>query len=153
MAKEVTLNKNRNTQEKLRYWDGKKRKAVQAVGCRGTSDNHVDAPRRKWTASHGSISEAGSHSTISRELARNSDGKFGYIASQVGTQVSRLSAKPRKALKLMMGSALFEIVVSILRKMGRLSTLQAHCNACTQMIRNNASVMSRLTTHLRYAAR
>lgn len=55
-------------------------------------------------------------STISRELARNSDCKSGYIASQVGAQAGRLRAKPRKALKLVMGNALFEIVVSYLKK-------------------------------------
>ncbi len=57
-----------------------------------------------------------SPSTISRELARNSDGKSGYIGSQAGAQASRLRAKPRKALKLVMGNFLFEIVVSYLKK-------------------------------------
>lgn len=57
-----------------------------------------------------------SPSTISRELARNSDCKSGYIASQAGARASRLRAKPRKALKLIMGSSLFEIVVGYLKK-------------------------------------
>ncbi|MBA3756967.1 MAG: hypothetical protein H0X02_12415 [Nitrosomonas sp.] len=57
-----------------------------------------------------------SPSTISRELARHSDGKSGYIASQAGTQAGRLRAKPRKALKLVTGNFLFEIVVSYLKK-------------------------------------
>lgn len=55
-------------------------------------------------------------STISRELARNSDCKSGYIASQAGAQASRLRAKPRKALKLVLGNALFETVVGYLKK-------------------------------------
>lgn len=55
-------------------------------------------------------------STISRELARHSDGKSGYIASQADAQASRLRAKPRKALKLVLGNALFETVVGYLKK-------------------------------------
>ncbi len=57
-----------------------------------------------------------SPSTVSLELARNSDGKSGYIASQAGAQASRLRAKPRKALKLAVDNALFAIVVSYLKK-------------------------------------
>ncbi len=55
-------------------------------------------------------------STISRELARYSDGKSGYIASLAGAQAGRFRTKPRKALKLVVGNALFEIVVSYLKK-------------------------------------
>lgn len=43
--------------------------------------------------------------TISRELARHSDDKSGYIASQAGAQASRLRTKPRKALKLVRGNS------------------------------------------------
>ncbi len=57
-----------------------------------------------------------SPSTISRELARHSDGKSDYVASLAGAQAGRLRTKPRKALKLMMGDALFDIVVSYLKK-------------------------------------
>lgn len=57
-----------------------------------------------------------SPSTISRELARNLVSESGYIASKAGAQAGRLRAKPRKALKLVVGNLLFEIVVGYLKK-------------------------------------
>ena len=57
-----------------------------------------------------------SPSTLSRELARGLDAESGYVASLAGEQASRLRFKPRKALKLVVGNPLFEVVKEHLKK-------------------------------------
>lgn len=57
-----------------------------------------------------------SPSTISRELARDLGAESGYVASLAGEQASRLRFKPRKALKLVVGNPLFEVVKGYLKK-------------------------------------
>lgn len=57
-----------------------------------------------------------SPSTISRELGRDLGAESGYVASLAGEQASRLRLKPRKALKLVVGNPLFEVVKARLKK-------------------------------------
>jgi IS30 family transposase len=57
-----------------------------------------------------------SPSTISRELGRDLGAESGYVASVAGEQASRLRLKPRKALKLVVGNPLFEVVKAHLKK-------------------------------------
>ena len=57
-----------------------------------------------------------SPSTISRESDREMGSESGYIASLAGEQAIRLRIKPRKALKLVVGGELFEVVVVHLKK-------------------------------------
>jgi transposase, IS30 family len=57
-----------------------------------------------------------SPSTISRELARDLGAGTSYVASLAGEQASRLRYKPRKALKLVSGNPLFEVVKGHLKK-------------------------------------
>ena len=59
-----------------------------------------------------------SPSTISRELARDLGAESGYVASLAGEQASRLRFKPRKEPKLVVGGALFGVVVEHLKKNG-----------------------------------
>lgn len=57
-----------------------------------------------------------STSTISRELRRDLGGESGYVALLAGEQADRLRLMPRKALKLVVGNPLFEIVKDYLKK-------------------------------------
>jgi len=57
-----------------------------------------------------------SPSTISRELARDLGAGPGYVASLAGEQASQLRFKPRKALKLVVGNPLFDVVKAHLKK-------------------------------------
>lgn len=57
-----------------------------------------------------------SPSTISRELDRDWGDESDYIASLAGKHASSLRCKPRKALKLVVGNPLFEIVKAHLHK-------------------------------------
>ena len=57
-----------------------------------------------------------SASTISRELARDLGIEFGYVSTLAGEQASRLRCKPRKEPKLVVGGALFGVVVGHLKK-------------------------------------
>ncbi len=54
--------------------------------------------------------------TISRELDRDLASESGYVASLVGAQARSLRVKPRKALKLVVGGVLFDVVVDHLKK-------------------------------------
>ena len=51
-----------------------------------------------------------SASTVSRELDRDLGAGLDYVASQAGEHAHSLRRKPRKALKLVAGNPLFEIV-------------------------------------------
>jgi IS30 family transposase len=57
-----------------------------------------------------------SPSTISRELDRDLVFESGYVASLAGDQARNLRIKPRKELKLIVGGALFGVVVGHLKK-------------------------------------
>ena len=56
--------------------------------------------------------------TLSRELARDLGAESGYVASRAGEHARRLRIKPRKALKLVVGHLLFEVVKGHLKKNG-----------------------------------
>ncbi len=58
----------------------------------------------------------GSPSTISRETDRDLGAESDYDASLAGEQAIRLRAKPRQALKLVVGGALFGVVEEHLKK-------------------------------------
>lgn len=57
-----------------------------------------------------------SPSTISRELGRDLGDETDYVASLAGAQAQQRRIKPRKALKLVVGNALFDAVANHLKK-------------------------------------
>ena len=57
-----------------------------------------------------------SPSTISRELARDQGAESGYVGLRAGEQARQLRFKSRKALKLVVGSPLFDAVKEQLKK-------------------------------------
>lgn len=109
----------------------KKWKSCTAIECRRTSNYYVGATRKKRTAGNGVILETTSE-YLSRELARDLGAESGYVAALAGEQASQLRLKPRKALELVVGNPLFEVVEGHLKKMGRPNKSQALTHAPRQ---------------------